>query len=251
MMGYTHAVIGACGAITLATISGNWSAETYMIASVAGALGGTAIDIDTKDRITNPKVTDAGRTRLAVIGLVAFGVIMDFVLKTGIIREIVSRQYYSLGGMVAFIILGTIGSFTPHRTFSHSLLFILLTSLCIGFVYPTAMKYYFIGSILHLLLDMLNNPYNGHGIWLLYPLKRGNGIALRLCQAARKGNKAFYFVGIVLFAIVSVFYMWLIGDIQRTIMPVLILAYATIVMHFVRKKSEKEQRHIMHMRGEL
>ena len=65
MMGYTHAAIGAAGTLSLAALNGDGSSTLYITASIAGALGGVAVDIDTRDNLTNPKVTDAGRTRLA------------------------------------------------------------------------------------------------------------------------------------------------------------------------------------------
>jgi hypothetical protein len=49
----------------------------------------------------------------------------------------------------------------------------------------------------------------------------------------------------------SAFYFWRIGDVMKAIAPAVVLIYMVVAMHFVRQKSEKEQRHIMHMRGEL
>jgi len=37
---------------------------------------------------------------------------------------------------------------------------------------------------------------------------------------------------------------------MKAIAPVVVLIYMVVAMHFVRQKSEKEQRHIMHMPGE-
>lgn len=60
MMGYTHAAIGAAGALSLAALNGDGSPALYITASLAGALGGVAIDIDTRDNLTNPKVQMRG-----------------------------------------------------------------------------------------------------------------------------------------------------------------------------------------------
>ena len=121
----------------------------------------------------------------------------------------------------------------------------------IGKTYPDAATYCFVGGVLHLLFDMLNNPFNNHGVWLLYPIKTGKGIAFGICKAARTGNKICYFAGIILFVGMSAFYFWRIGDVMKAIAPAVVLIYMVVAMHFVRQKSEKEQRHIMHMRGEL
>ena len=251
MMGYTHAAIGAAGALTLAAMNGDGSPTLYITASIAGALGGVAVDIDTRDNLTNPKVTDAGRTRLAIVGLLGIGILLDGVFKTGILTTAISRQYTALTGLIVFAVILLIGFFTPHRTFSHSLLFIGITSIGVYCIYPDAATYYFVGGILHLLFDMLNYPFRNHGIWLLYPIKPGKGIALGICKAARTGNKICYFAGIIIFVGMSAIYIWEIGNVAKAVSPTIIFVYMVISMHLVRRKSEKEQRHIMHMHGEL
>lgn len=251
MMGYTHATIGAAGAVSLAALYGDGSTACNITASIAGALGGVVVDIDTRDNLTNPKVTDAGRTRIAIMGLLGISILVDWVFKTGIITTTLSRQYTALIGLIVFAVPLLIGFFSSHRTFSHSLLFVVITSIGVYCIYPVAVTYYFIGGVLHLLFDMLNNPFNNHGVWLLYPIKTGKGIAFGICKAARKGNKICYFAGIIMFVGMSAFYFWKVGDAIKVIAPAIILVYMIVAMHFVRQKSEKEQRHIMHMRGEL
>ena len=250
MMGYTHAATGAAVALAYAMGTTDNSPETYLVATVAGALGGIAVDIDTKDQLTNPKVTDAGRSRIAVLGLIAIGALLAFLLKFNICQTIIKDPYSVLGGTIAFIVLMVIGHSTDHRTFTHSLLFTILTGACVIYVNEGAAEFYLVGCWLPLLLDMLNNPFRGHGVWLLYP-KKGKGIALGWCKAARTGNKVFYFIGIILFAGLSAFYIWQLNSIEQSIAPAIIAVYMIIAMHFVRIKSEKEQRHIMHIKGEL
>ena len=232
MMGYTHAVIGAGGALMISVACGEATPEQYLIATIAGTLGGVVVDIDTKDNHRNPKI-------------------LDLILKSGVLNEIIGRQYLALAGGVSLLVVLVIGYLSQHRTFSHSLLFILLSSIAVSFIYPKAVPYFFSGGILHLLYDMLNNPFENHGIWLLYPIKTGKGIALGVCKAARIGNKVFYFIGLIIFSILSILYIWEIGDFTKSVAVVLIFLYMVVSLHFVRLKSEKEQRHIMHMRGEL
>ena len=49
MMGYTHAIIGASGALAYAVSYGDSTPELYTVAVVAGTLGGVIVDIDTRD----------------------------------------------------------------------------------------------------------------------------------------------------------------------------------------------------------
>ncbi len=240
MMGYTHMAVGAAGTVTLVALSGTCNPETYLIASVAGALGGVAIDIDAHDHFGDDKCTDAGRTRLAAIGFLGLGVILDLILQLGIMSYIVSRQYLALGGLIAFVIFLLIGFFSEHRTFSHSLLFVLLTSICVAIVLPNAMLYYAIGSLLHLILDMLNFPYKGHGVWLLFPVKTGKGIALKVCKSSKTGNKVAFYIGITVFVVMSVFLIWQFGTMVGIIISVVVILYMIIVLFLVKRGTEKE-----------
>lgn len=258
MMGYTHAAWGAAGAVTLAAFYGDGTPQTYLTATVAGFLGGVVIDAEVKDQRSNPKVTDAGRTRLAGLGAIGLLLLLDYFFNFGIIKEIVSRKTYAEAGLCALIVIILIGHFSPHRTFTHSLLYIALTSAAVYGIYPKACAYFAIGCALHLLLDMLNHPVFGaygfndaHGVMLLYPMIKGKGIALKWCKAGRTGNKVFYFIGISQFATFSVAYLGLMGNANKAAAPIILLAYVIIILHFVRTKSEREQRHIMHMHGEL
>ena len=250
MMGYTHAAWGAAGAVSVATLGGDGSPGCYVVAAVAGALGGAAVDIEVKDQLTNPKVTDAGRTRLAVIGLVGLGVLVDWLFKLGVFPAIIGKGYLAIGGAVAFLVFMILCHFTPHRTFTHSLFFIIISGICVGFVYPDATVYYVIGTLLHVILDLFNHKViEGHGVWLLYPIRIGDGIALKLCKAGGTGNKVLYFIGLALFAFGSAIYVYLSKDIGNIIPPIIVAAYLIVVLHLVRRKSERELRHIEHMHG--
>lgn len=136
--------------------------------------------------------------------------------------------------------MSIIGS-TKWKILNHQLVWLIsLRSTTIGVycIYPDAATYYFVGGVLHLLFDMLNNPFNNHGVWLLYPIKTGKGIALGICKAARTGNKVCYFAGIILFVGMSAFYFWRIGDVMKVIALAVVLTYMVVAMHFVRQKSE-------------
>ena len=250
MMGYTHASVGAGGALVAATLCPGTTPEMYMLVSIAGAVGGVAVDIDTKDHFSNPKVTDAGRSRLAVLIMLGIGVALDYYFGFGVLQFIVSRKYIALGGIIAFLCLILIGHFTEHRTFSHSILFSVLTTACVYCICPGAALFYFIGCALHLMLDMFNYPFNDHGILLFFPIK-GKGIAFGVCKAARTGNKVLYFIGLALFATMTVLSIWRMDNSSYMIPSIIIGVYMIVAMHFVRRKSEKEQRHIMHMHGEI
>ena len=251
MMGYTHAIVGASGALAYAISYGDGTPELYVVAVISGTLGGVAVDIDARDNKTNPKVTDASRSRFAVLGLLGLGLLSALLMGSLVLKDIFNNISTAILGVVIFIVICLVGYLSPHRTFSHSLLFVVASTLGVSLVCLSFLEYYFIGSILHLLVDMLNNPFQGHGVWLFYPIKTGKGIAFGLCKAARIGNKITYFIGMSLFLGLSYIYLWDIRDIVKLIVPFAVIIYLIVVLHFVRVKSEREQRHIMHMHGEL
>ncbi len=259
MMLYTHVAVGVAGSLALAVFGNACSPDQFMVAAMVGAIGSAAVDVDVRDKLHDPKITDSGRTKLAVLGIVAAGIALDLIFQMGVLSDIIGRGIYAIVGLALFAIIMLIGfgigSNGNHRAFSHSILFIVLSSIGVYLVYPPATIYYALGSVLHLLLDLLNHPVvGGHGIWLLYPIKIGKGIALKWCKASGTGNKVFYFLGIILFLLVSAFYsacLWLANFVLWIFIPAVIIAYMIIIMHLVRKKSEREIRHLKHIQGEL
>ncbi len=253
MMGYTHAAIGAAGGLAASIIlqEGDVTPALCITATVAGVIGGIAVDADVKDQRGEKKITDGSRSRLAAIGILIVGLLLDKVLNYGILANIISDSFNAQIGLLGFFILcliaHIIGRVVGHRTFSHSIWFIILTSICMTLIYPAAGVYFCIGSVLHLLFDLLNNqaPNNDgtwHGIWLFYPIKRGNGIALRKCKAFGQGNTAVYFMAIIGYIVLTAYYVLLIRNTERAIAPVILLVSIVIILHFVRKKSERELR---------
>ena len=257
MMGYTHTAIGSATALTVSMLMGEQSPEMFLVASVAGAVGGILEDIDCKD---NKRVTDAGRTRLSVLILLCISVICHFVLiynralnmtVKDFIGSINGEDTFNTGqrissllfGMVCLTILLLLAYHSRHRTFSHSLTFIFLGTLCVDYMVPKATPYYFIGGLSHLLIDFLNYPFEGHGIWLFYPIKTGCGIAFKICKAGSLGNKIIYFTGIITYTVVSIFYIYKLVinvGVISIVVPVIVLAYMLIATNLVRIKSEKE-----------
>ena len=254
MMGYTHAAVGAAGGLAAAILlkDGEATSALYVTSTVAGIIGGIVVDADViDDRREERQVTDGSRSRLAAIGILVVGLLLDVVFKMGTINSILSAPNMVLIGFAGFIILfliaHLIGKKVGHRTFSHSLWFILLTTTCIALIYPAAGGYFFLGAILHLLFDLLNhqapnNDRTWHGVWLFYPIKRGKGIALRKCKAFGKGNTALYFTAIFLYIVLSLYYVVLMGSIKLAVAPIILLIVTVIILHLVRRKSEKELR---------
>ena len=253
MMGYTHAAIGAAGGLAAAILlrEGDATSALYVTATVAGIIGGISVDADVIDQRGERKVTDGSRSRLAAIGILIVGLLLDICFTLGIISSILSSPKNAGIGLAGFIVLfliaHVIGRTVGHRTFSHSLWFILLATACITLIYPTAGGYFFFGAILHLLFDLLNHQAPNkdgtwHGVWLFYPIKRGEGIALRKCKAFGQGNTVMYFAAIIVYMVLTIYYVVLMGSIKLAVAPVILLIVTVVILHLVRRKSEMELR---------
>ena len=266
-MGYTHAAVGAAGAtglalamnvippenFALATTAGVISPGNYVIAATAGVIGGVLMDIDVRDvRKNSGKITDASRTRWVMIGLIGIFLLSAYFCKFckfNILQEIILSKNEALIGIGLLAVVLCIARMKKgHRTFSHSLLFVFLTAFAISFINTSMSVFYLVGSLLHIFIDLFNNPVPGpyedwnkkHGIWLLYPIVKGKGIAFGVCKAGGIGNKVIYFVGVVAFIALSVFYCVLLNDVKSIIPIAAVVFYLLISLHFVRKTSEKE-----------
>lgn len=193
-------------------------------------------------------MTDAGRTRWAMLGLVVVCLLLDYFLKYGILQAITERRNNAVIGLVLFgVVLLAARMIKGHRTFSHSLLFVFFTAECINLIYPAMTLYYLAGSLLHVFVDLFNNPVPGpnddwnkkHGIWLLYPIK-GKGISFGICKAGGIGNKILYFGGAISYLILTVIYCMSFNEGNEAMPIVIVSLYLLVVLHLVRKESEKE-----------
>jgi membrane-bound metal-dependent hydrolase YbcI (DUF457 family) len=62
----------------------------------------------------------------------------------------------------------------PHRRFTHSLLFGIILSILIFYIYPSALPPFWLGFYLHLVADVLTNT----GVQLFFPIKEKISIHL-------------------------------------------------------------------------
>lgn len=243
MQGYTHATIGAASAVALAIAASNPSAETFVAAAAVGALGGIAPDVDVKD---NKQVTDAGRTRWSVLGLLIIAVITDFIYQKRIMEIVKACDVLILCGILAFTLVLFLCHFTQHRTVSHSLAFWAWTTVAFAYIDENLCVYYSLGCITHFVLDIVNKT----GIRLFYPFGK-KGFCLKWCRGDRMANKVVYFIGIIAFGLILAYYGYMCREFEKLIMPAVLGIYMLVAMHLVRRKSEREVRHIMHIKGEL
>ena len=186
MMSKTHITVGIAASLAVcrpSTIGG-------VLASIAGgAIGGVFCDIECK---STPEMRDALYGRLIAAGIAGGMLALDAILHSGIWISILSQDRFLLGlSAIVLIVTCLIGRFSEHRTFTHSILFVLLVTFgffCLTdvFLFPVLA-----GGLSHLIID----TFNKKPVPWLYPLRK-KGICFYVCYASKIGNTILMWVGL-------------------------------------------------------
>ena len=250
MMGYTHVAVSTAGALVMAGCMGMTSPESFLTAVAAGTVGGIAPDFDVIDKKGSYAITDGSRSRIAALCTVVVAAALDYLAGFGAIPAVIQRGSLSIAGLVAFAVLAFVCRKGGHRFFSHSILCGSLMTACVWLMYPPLAPFFAVGFALHVMLDMVNYPFNGHGVMLLYPKDTGELFAFGWCKSSGRANRVLYYVGIVTLA--GLTFWWLAkGQIESNaaVVPLALFFVLATLLHVVRVKSEREIRHKEHARG--
>ncbi len=148
----------------------------YIISITGAALGGVISDIDIlKDDTTRDAIQ--GQILFSVLAIVGAGV--DYIFKLNIINDI-SKQSVALLviGIASFITFWIAGLESKHRSFTHSILGMLLFAFSVFLMAPMFSLPFLVGFITHIALDLFNKKK----VRLLYPIKGGVCFKTILCQ---------------------------------------------------------------------
>ena len=186
MMSKTHIAIGTATSLAICaptTVGGIFSAV------MGGMIGGILCDIECR---STPKMRDALHGRVIVAVVTAGILLADWFLKTGIWNSILSRErFFLIFGAAVLLGTCTIGRFSDHRTFTHSLLFVLLIDFGCFCIIPDLLLPVLAGGLSHLFIDTLNKK----PVPWLYPIRK-NGICFKLCYADNIGNAVLMWLGV-------------------------------------------------------
>lgn len=186
MMSKTHLTVGVAAALAVTmptTLSGLFAA------GIGGAAGGILCDIECRSK---PRMWDAPCGRWIAFGLSVILFAADWFLKAGLCQSILLQDSMSLtlGGFI-LLITCLIGRMSPHRTFTHSLLYAALLTFGFWKITPLLAVPVLAGAISHLAIDTLNKK----PIPWLFPFFRP-GFCLKLCYSDRFANKLLMFLGL-------------------------------------------------------
>lgn len=199
MMSRTHISFGVATSLLAAqpkTVSG------CFVAVLGGSIGGIISDIDMR---SNKYCRDALYGRLIVVGIIVITLFADWVFGFQILESILSFQR-RLVVTIGAILLGVtfiFGTFTSHRTFTHSFLGLALMSTAIYMVCPTLFASFVIGFLSHILLDVINKK----PVELLYPKKWG--FCLGICYADKLADKVFMILSVASSLILLVYFLFI------------------------------------------
>lgn len=186
MMSKTHIAVGIAASLAILQPQ---TAAACITTVLGGAIGGLLSDVDVR---TNAHSGDAAQGRAIDAVLSAVLLVADWMTNGEV------RAYYlahlgpqQIVGTVLFLLLSVLGALTPHRTFTHSLLGLVLFGGALWFVCAPVVPAFAVGFLSHVVLDMLNKTR----VRLFYPARMG--FCLGLCRADGLMNEVLLVGGIL------------------------------------------------------
>ncbi len=194
MMSKTHLTVGVATALAVTTPT---TVDGIFAAVMGGCIGGILCDIECK---STPDMRDALYGRIIAAGVCGTLLIADAIMGFGIWKSVLSQLgFLTIIGFLILLVVCIIGRCSEHRTFTHSLLYVVLVTLGCSLITEYMLIPVFAGGISHLVID----TFNKKPVPWLYPFKK-KGICFNICYASKVGNAIFMWLGLVLTIILLV-----------------------------------------------
>lgn len=189
MSGDTHAAFGAALSLGTATmmpsiIPGS-GVESLVMGTLFAITGSLFADVDIKGSKANKA--------LGLLGVVG-GIFSITLLLASMSSKAIKSVFHALSPVtILFIIillaLASWGSTRPHREATHSVVYCIVTSVCVAFSFSFIYGIWFaIGYASHILIDLLNTKNEN----LAWPM--GGKFCLGLCSASGIANRVLKYV---------------------------------------------------------
>ena len=182
----------ACGNLISLFLIQPTTVSGLLITISSSTLGSLLPDVDLKDSTTD-KLFD--RLMTSLITIIIMSILIQYFFNINLYKIIKSYNnlFNYLITICLFIIMSYLGSKTPHRSFTHSILGLIIYTAILSHTFKDNIVIpYFISHLSHILLDLLNMK----GVALFYPLKFR--FSLKLCESSGKFNQ-------LLFSLFSIF----------------------------------------------
>lgn len=151
MSGKTHMIIGATSSLFFLPTN---RISTTIICASFGALGGMILDIDTR----KSKGAVLFRTVKKAVELLLALVLIAILLgkEKAFFRILDSWNWWNVICLASLFLLYWYGSTTPHRSFTHSIEFVILNTFLLYFLPNLFLCAFLIGELSHIVLDLFN-----------------------------------------------------------------------------------------------
>ena len=191
----------ACGNLISLFLIKPTTVSGLLITISSSTLGSLLPDVDLKDSTTD-KLFD--RLMTSLITIIIMSILIQYFFNINLYKIIKSYNnlFNYLITICLFIIMSYLGSKTPHRSFTHSILGLIIYTTILSHTFKDNIVIpYFISHLSHILLDLLNMK----GVALFYPFKFR--FSLKLCESSGKFNKLLF----SLFSIAIIIVLIMIG----------------------------------------
>ena len=176
----------ACGNLISLILIQPTTVSGLLVTLSSSTLGSLLPDVDLKDSTTD-KLFD--RLMTSLITIVIMGVLIKYFFNINLYKIIKSYNNifnYAIT-ICLFIIMSYLGSKTPHRSFTHSILGLFIYTAILSYSFKdNIVTPYFISHLSHIILDIFNKK----GITLFYPFKFR--FSLKLCDSDGTINKLLF-----------------------------------------------------------
>lgn len=193
MQGRTHVVAGVATALNIMVPK---TPEQLVLGTAFAALGSVISDIDIDSSKSTRHIARAAVLFAVILFvLVASEVYYGINILSSLLSD--SNRFRVFVGIAVFFGFCLYGKSTPHRSFTHSILCMLLMTGTIYVLSPNYTTYFFIAFLSHILLDLLNMKQ----VKLFWPLPGGAHIGL--CKSDGVVNDLIFLCSMVSLAMLS------------------------------------------------
>ena len=146
----------ACGNLISLILIQPATVPGLLITLTSSTLGSLLPDVDLKDS-TPDKIFD--RLTTSLITVIIMGILINYFFNINLYKII--KSYNNIFNYViticTFIIMSYLGSKTPHRSFTHSILGLFIYTSILSYSFDNNIVIpYFISHLRHILLDLFN-----------------------------------------------------------------------------------------------
>lgn len=180
------------------------SISSLVVTMSFATLGSVIPDVDLKDSVSD-KLFD--RLMVSLVTIIIMSILVKYFFGIDLYLKLkeYSDIFNYLVSISLFIVMAYLGSKSPHRSFTHSIVGCIVYSAILSYSFSSTIVNPFIFAYLsHLVLDL----FNMKGITLFYPFKKR--FCFKLCESSGLINKCLFglfsicFIGMIILLSINI-----------------------------------------------